>query len=107
VANSGSDSQTPLEIAEAGGRHSGFLKQRLGKTADELQHEATTLRRRAAEHSEKIANRIGYNSVSDDPVIQARAEAGRMRHLQREIENFTEQAELCEELASRKNQSPS
>ena len=89
-------------MAETGGRHSGFLRQRLGKTPGELSREAQTLRRRAAEHQDKITNRIGYRKVSDDPVIQARADAGRTRHLQKEIENFTQQAEICEELAQRK-----
>jgi hypothetical protein len=94
--------QTPLQVAEAGGRHSGFLRQRLGKMPDELLREAKTLRQRAAEHQDKIKNRIGYSKVSDDPVIQARAEAGRTRHLQKEIDNFNQQAEICEELAQRK-----
>ena len=94
--------QAPLEVAEAGGRHSGFLRQQLGKTSGELRSEAKTLRQGAAEHQDKITNRIGYGKVSDDPVIQARADAGRTRHLQKEIENFTQQAEICEELAQRK-----
>lgn len=98
--------QTPLEIAEAGGKHSGFLGQRLGKPAADLQREAQTLRQRAAEHWNKIKNRVGYNKVSDDPVIQAQAEAGRTRHLQKEIDNFTQQAEICEELARRKAAGP-
>ena len=93
---------TPLQVAETGGRHAGFLRQRLGKTSDELLREAKTLRQRAAEHQDKITNRIGYGKVSDDPGIQARADAGRTRHLQKEIENFTQQAEICEELAQRK-----
>ena len=93
---------TPLQVAEAGGRHSGFLRQRLGKTSGELLSEARTLRRRAAEHQDKITNRIGYSKVSDDPIIQARADGGRTRHLQKEIENFTQQAEICEELVQRK-----
>ena len=94
--------QTPLQVAETGGRHSGFLRLRLGKASGELLREAKTLRQRAAEHQDKITNRIGYSKVSDDPVIQARADAGRTRHLQKEIENFTQQAEICEELAQRK-----
>ena len=94
--------QTPLQVAEGGGRHSGFLRQRIGRTSGELLSEARTLRQRAAEHQDKIANRIGYGKVSDDPVIQARADAGRTRHLQKEIDNFTQQAEICEELAQRK-----
>jgi hypothetical protein len=94
--------QTPLEVAETGGRHAGFLRQRVGKKAGELFSEAKTLRQRAAEHQSKITNRVGYRKVSDDPIIQARADAGRTRHLQREIENFTQQAEICEGLAQRK-----
>ena len=94
--------QTPLQVAEAGGRHSGFLRQRVGKTSGELLGEAKTLCQRATEHHDKITNRIGYGKVSDDPVIQARADAGRTRHLQKEIENFTQQAEICEEFAQRK-----
>ena len=94
--------QTPLEVAESGGRHSGFLRQRLGKTSGDLLREARTLRHRAAEHQDKITNRIGYYKVSDDPMIQARADAGRTRHLHKEIENFMQQAEICEELARRK-----
>jgi hypothetical protein len=43
--------QTPLQIAEAGGRHSGFLHQRLGKTPDELLREAKSLRQRATRAS--------------------------------------------------------
>ena len=94
--------QTPLQIAESGGKHSGFLRQRAGNSVAELQREAQTLRQRATEHIDKIANRIGYNKISDDPVIQSQAEAGRTRHLQKEIDNFTQQAEICEELAWRK-----
>ena len=94
--------QTPLQVAETGGRHAGFLLQRLGKTSDGLLNEAKTLRQRAAEHQDKIKNRIGYGKVSDDAAIQARADAGRTRHLQKEIENFTQQAEICEELTQRK-----
>jgi hypothetical protein len=93
---------TPLEVAEAGGRHSGFLRQLLGKTPGQLVREAATLRQRAVEHSDKITNRIGYRKVSDDPLIQARADAGRTRHLQKEIENFSQQAEICAALAQRK-----
>lgn len=94
--------QTPLQVAEAGGRHSGFLRQRLGNTPGELLRDAKMLRKRAAEHQDKIKNRIGYGNVSNDPVIQARADAGRTRHLQKEIDNFTQQAQICEELAQRK-----
>jgi hypothetical protein len=95
--------QTPLQVAQSGGRHAGFLRQRLGRTSGELACEARTLRQRAAEHQDKIANRIGYGKVSDDPGIQARADAGRTRHLQKEIDNFMQQAEICEELAQTKS----
>jgi hypothetical protein len=90
---------SPLEIARSGGKHAGFLKLRQKKDRASLATEAARLRRRAAEHAEKIADRISYNKVSDDPAIQAQADAGRTRHLQREADNFPEQAEICEELA--------
>jgi hypothetical protein len=61
--------QTPLEVAEKGGCHAGFLRQRVGKTSPELLNETTTLRQRAVEHQEKITNRIGYTKVSNDPAI--------------------------------------
>jgi hypothetical protein len=94
--------KTPLQVAEQGGRHAGFLRQRVGAPLADLLREAQSLRQRAAEHRAKIAGRIGYNKVSDDPAIQARADAGRTRHLLKEIDNFTEQAAICEELARRK-----
>ena len=102
MANPSLPPQTSLQVAEAGGRHSGFFRLRVRKTPDELLSEARTLHRRAAEHQDKIANRIGYNKVGDDPDLQARADAGRTRHLQKEIDNFTQQAEICDELARRK-----
>jgi hypothetical protein len=46
-------------------------------------------RKHAAGYNNKIKNRIGYRKISDDPGIQIRADAGRTRHLQKEIENFT------------------
>lgn len=93
---------TPYQIAKAGGRHAGFLRLRASRSVTQLQAEAGRLRQRASEHQDKIANRIGYNKVSDDPVIQAQADAGRTRHLQKESENFIQQAEICEELATQK-----
>lgn len=50
---------TSLQVAEAGGRHAGFLRHRRGRTADELRREAQSLRRRADEHAEKIKSRDG------------------------------------------------
>jgi len=102
----GAAGESVLDVAESGGRHAGFVALRNSRTSAELRREARTLRTRATDHSDKIANRIGYNVVSDDPVIQTRAEEGRTRHLQREIENFLQQAELCELLAARKTRRP-
>jgi hypothetical protein len=102
VNSPGGPPKTPLQVAEQGGRHSGFLRQRVGTPPADLLREAQSLRQRAAEHRDKIARRIGYNTVSDDPIIQARADAGRTRHLLKEIDNFTQQAAICEELAQRK-----
>jgi hypothetical protein len=72
----------------------------------ELLREAQSLRQRAAEHRGKVATRSGYSKVSDDPIVQAQAEAGRTRHLCKEVDNFEQQAEICEELARQKGINP-
>ena len=77
-----------FQVAEQGGKHAGYLKNRLGQSSESLLSEAKTLRQRAAEHQAKIAKRIGFEKVSNDPIIQARAEAGRIKHLEKEIQNF-------------------
>ena len=64
-----------------------------------LLSEAKTLRQRATEHQVKINKRIGFGKVSDEPIFQYRADAGRIKHLEKEIQNFLEQAEIVEELA--------
>jgi hypothetical protein len=92
--------KTVFQIAEEGGRHSGFLRERLGRTPAQLRREARTLRRRAAEHQAKIANREGYRNFND-PAIQKLADEGRTKHLQKEISNFEQQAEIVEALARR------
>ena len=99
---SSAGAQSPFQVAEAGGRHAGFLRLRANRAAADLNRDAQGLRRRAADHLDKIRNRIRYNKASDDPAIQMKADAGRTRHLQREIDNFIQQAEICEELARRK-----
>ncbi|MBI1930086.1 hypothetical protein HYR99_38285 [Candidatus Poribacteria bacterium] len=95
--------RSPLSVAQAGGRHAGFLAQRLGRSPQQLLREARGLRARATEHQAKIINREGFNVISSHPrsSIGARAEAARIRHLQTEIRNFTEQASILEELARR------
>ena len=55
----GATPPTPYQVAQGGGRHAGFLNQRLGKTPAELRSEAQNLRQRAIEHQEKIDKRIG------------------------------------------------
>ena len=88
-----------FQVAADGGRHAGFLKNRLGRSSESLLSEAKTLRQRATEHQVKINKRIGFGKVSDEPIFQYRADAGRIKHLEKEIQNFLEQAEIVEELA--------
>jgi hypothetical protein len=49
-----------LEIAEAGGRHAGFLRNYQGKPPDELRRGIDSLRKQIAEHKDKIANPEKY-----------------------------------------------
>jgi hypothetical protein len=63
-------------VAEAGGRHFGFLRQRLGKTTGELLSEAKTLRQRAAEHQEieklHSAGRVVRSSPRERQQVEAK-----------------------------------
>lgn len=101
AGSGGIDPANAFQVASQGGKHAGFLNQRLGKSAQDLAAEAKTLRQRAAEHMDKIDKRIGFSMISDNPIFQAKSEAGRIKHLRKEIQNFTEQAEIAEELARR------
>ena len=49
-------SKTALQIAQAGGRHAGFLKNYAGKSPAELRRAMTSLQKQIAEHQAKIAN---------------------------------------------------
>ena len=54
-----------FEIAQAGGKHAGFLNNYLGKTAFELQKGIRSLEREIAEHLDKIAHPKKYISAWD------------------------------------------
>jgi hypothetical protein len=49
-----------LEVAEAGGRHAGFLRNYQGKPPDELRRGIDSLKKQIAEHKDKIANPEKY-----------------------------------------------
>ncbi len=48
--------KTPMEIAEQGGRQSGFLKNYVGRSTEELQKGIQSLDKQIAEHQAKLAN---------------------------------------------------
>ena len=48
--------KTPMEIAEQGGRHSGFFKNYVGRSTEELQKGIQSLDKQIAEHQAKLAN---------------------------------------------------
>lgn len=45
-----------FKIAQAGGKHAGFLKNYAGRSAGEIQRGITSLEKQIAEHQTKIAN---------------------------------------------------
>jgi hypothetical protein len=47
---------TAFEVAAAGGRHAGFLRNYQGKSPDELRRGIDSLKKQIAEHRDKIAN---------------------------------------------------
>jgi RHS repeat-associated protein len=72
------------------------------RSSEEIRKSIRSLEKQIAKHQEKIDKRIGFDPVSDDPVISQRAAEARLRHLQREIETFRRQIErLKQELINR------
>jgi hypothetical protein len=58
------------------------------RSRNEIEKSIRSLQKRIAEHQEKIDKRIGFDPVSDDPIINQRAADARLRHLQHEIDNW-------------------
>jgi hypothetical protein len=85
------------DIAEAGGRHAGFLRNYEGKPPDELRRGIDSLKKQIAEHQDKIANPEkhipGWKSL--DPRQQ---KALVEKKWPSDIQRQTEQLEILEEL---------
>ncbi len=72
------------------------------RPSSEIRRSIRSLEKQIAEHQRKIDQRIGFDPVSSDPVINQRAAEARLRHLQHEIEVFSQQIEaLRQELVNR------
>nr|WP_224360772.1 hypothetical protein [Hyalangium versicolor] len=93
----GGTSEGALEIAEAGGRHAGFMRNYQGKPPGELRRGIDSLKKQIAEHKDKIANPEKYipNWKSLDPRQQ---NALIDKKWPSDIQRQTEQLEILEGL---------
>jgi hypothetical protein len=93
----GGTSKGALEIAEAGGRHVGFLRNYQGKPPGELRRGIDSLKKQIAEHKDKIANPEKHipNWKSLDPRQQ---KALIDKKWPSDIQRQTEQLEILEGL---------
>ncbi len=97
TSSGGGTSEGALEIAEAGGRHAGFMRNYQGKPPGELRRGIDSLKKQIAEHKDKIANPEKYipNWKSLDPRQQ---KALIDKKWPSDIQRQTEQLEILEGL---------
>jgi hypothetical protein len=88
-----------LEIAKAGGRHSGFLRQAQSWTRTQLERASNSFQRQIELHEAKVAN--PGNFVENWGDLDPRAQTGLVRHWESEISNFVQQQQIVHELLGR------
>jgi hypothetical protein len=88
---------TALEIAEAGGKHAGFLKNYLNKPPEELRRGIASLKKQIAQHQDKISSPEKH--IPDWSSLDPRKrEALLKQKWPEDIHRQTEQLEILEEL---------
>jgi RHS repeat-associated protein len=83
---------TAYVIAREGGRHAGFLKNYLGKSAAELQKAIKSLEANAAKHAEMAANPSAH--AADWASRSPQARQGLINYWLKEAQRYFEQAEV-------------
>ncbi|RZJ88541.1 MAG: hypothetical protein EOO20_13375 [Chryseobacterium sp.] len=84
-----------FEIAKVGGKHSGFLKNYMGRSADEINKAINTLetgKRGINTHLDKLANPSKY--VPDWNILRPSHQQGLIKGWQKEILNGREQIQI-------------
>jgi hypothetical protein len=88
---------TTFETAQAGGKHSGFLRNYQGRSAEELRRGIASLKKQIAEHQDKIAN--PQKHIPEWSSLDARKRDALVKHKWPEdIQRQTEQLEILESL---------
>lgn len=88
-------SATAFEVAAAGGRHAGLLRNYADRAASEIQQGITSLQERAAEHLAKIANPSQTEGWSQ---LSSQAQQGLLRYWAKEAAMYAEQASVLQGL---------
>jgi hypothetical protein len=88
------------EIAKAGGRHAGFLKDHAAKTDGEIGRSIRSLQRQIETHRDKIANPQHWVPSGIAPQqLKGLVES----YWPKEIANFTQQTEILKGLLAERN----
>lgn len=83
---------TAYDVAKAGGKHAGLLKNYSGRTAAEIQKAIASLEREAATHAEKRANPARF--AERWAQMSAQERTGLIKYWQKEASGYQEQAEV-------------
>ena len=83
-----------FEIAEAGGRHAGFLRQARSYSPSEFSSSYRSLSNRLDEHRGFIAD--PYSHVPDFDSLDPRRQQGLLSHWAKEIQNFSDQLDILD-----------
>ena len=89
-----------FEIAKAGGRNAGLLKNYSGKTTIEIEKGIQSLEMRVSEHISKIANPSEF--AADWGVRNPQAQEGLLKYWQKEVAKYKEQANVLRGLLKEK-----
>jgi hypothetical protein len=80
------------EIAQAGGRHAGLLRQYLTKPDNEIMRALRSYERQVALHADKLSNPTKY--VQNWASLDARAQQGLLNHWQQDLRRNQELADI-------------
>ena len=92
AAGAGGGAKSAHEIATAGGRHAGFLKNYAGKSTAEIEKAIRSYERQVALHQQKITNPAQFAERWGE--MTAKEQAGLIRHWQQDIVRNQELADV-------------
>ena len=100
LESSAGAAESAFSVAAGGGRNSGFLRQTSGMTDAQLERSASSFQAQIEAHEAKLADPAAHAADWSGRSVQAKE--GLMRHWSKEIQNFSEQQSIVQELLFRR-----